>query len=284
MQAERAGSKLDLGTQNPSRGHPDAAVPDAVDAFSPAAPSPLPLWLGLLVLGLSGLVFLGERAVGEATIYGAIAGLFGAPDNPGALLVFTVVSSMGDGYFAAGVVAAVFLWCRDPRRRQLIVLGALAVCVVAPMCKWLIDRPRPYGGRHAWPSGHTLTACVLALPLLGLSRRADVGLVAAVVAVAAGRVLGLHHWPSDVLGGAGLGIFLVAALARIPLVVPAGLTSPRTGLWVILTLAWFELWRMGQDRPGRECLLSVTFITFVLMAALGEALARRPGPAGELER
>ncbi|MEZ5965540.1 MAG: phosphatase PAP2 family protein [Planctomycetota bacterium] len=253
----------------------------------------VPLWFGPALLLASGGVYLLEQVLGEDWLHDAIEVGLGVSGNAGVRLVLAAVASLGDGYLAAVVVAAVLVWSRSANRRQTILLAVLAASAVAPVIKALIDRTRPYGGGHSWPSGHVTTVCTLALPLVGASRRGegtlvgasrgrDAALLAIVLAVGAARVLGLHHWPSDVVGGAGLAAVMVALLQRLPPVLPPALTSRRLGEVTLWSVFAFELWRMGQDWPGRECVLTTAVLAFVLMAMLVGPAARSlaASPAG----
>lgn len=76
--------------------------------------------------------------------------------------------------------------------------------------KYLVNRSRPYGGDHSFPSGHTATAFMSATLLHKeygwRSPWFSIGgyTVAAVTGVS--RILNNAHWMSDVVAGAALGI------------------------------------------------------------------------------
>jgi membrane-associated phospholipid phosphatase len=67
--------------------------------------------------------------------------------------------------------------------------------------------PFGFGGRYAWPSGHTSAAVSVAAALSAYSRELAVGLVAYPIAlgIGTGMILGDHHWTSDVVAGALIG-------------------------------------------------------------------------------
>src|SRR5205823_1164647 len=121
-------------------------------------------------------------------------------------------------------LVAVPLWWRGVRTATFDVLLLLAITIVATEAiKYLVDRPRPCDALAnvntlagyrcsaefdpAFPSGHASRAFAVAA-FLTIRFRWRLGIPAGAFAVLAGisRVyLGLH-WPSDVLGGAAVGI------------------------------------------------------------------------------
>ncbi|GAA2805815.1 phosphatase PAP2 family protein [Kribbella solani] len=143
-----------------------------------------------------------------------------------------VVSDIGGVWPLAAVLivtAAVHLVRRRPIRTLIVaaVWVALTQAVVL-LTKTLVGRTPPKGhvdqlaaGGMSWPSGHTadslamlmIAATVLTMPGTKLDTvlRWVVPIVSAAVAVS---VVRLHyHWPSDVVGGWGLGLVL-GSLAR----------------------------------------------------------------------
>lgn len=109
-----------------------------------------------------------------------------------------------------------------------VVLVGLAT-TASPILKDLIDRPRPWPGElvirepgrgSGYPSGHALVsmlaygymayAAVLHAP--GAARRYLLSVAAgAILLIGWGRMYDGAHWPSDVYGGWGVGIVLLAA-------------------------------------------------------------------------
>jgi undecaprenyl-diphosphatase len=146
------------------------------------------------------------------------------------MIFFTILS----GVYVIFLVA-VPLWIRGLREATFDVLLLLGITVlVTEAIKFLVDRPRPCDALTnvrqlagyqcaaefdpAFPSGHASRAFAVAA-LLTVRFRWRAGLPAGAFAVLAGisRVyLGLH-WPTDVLGGAVIGIglaILVEVLSR----------------------------------------------------------------------
>ncbi len=73
--------------------------------------------------------------------------------------------------------------------------------------KYAVDRTRPNGGHHSFPSGHTSTTFATAdIVLQRFGWRAGVAAYAAAAYVGASRVADRDHYPSDVVFGAAVGI------------------------------------------------------------------------------
>jgi undecaprenyl-diphosphatase len=145
---------------------------------------------------------------------------------PVVLVLFRVASRLGDGVFWYALMLGLLL--RDPRGAALPVLHMLASGLLCTMLykalKGTTSRPRPYQvhahiaagakplDRFSFPSGHTLHAVAFTLVALEHFPGLAPLLVPVTLLIAASRVvLGLHY-PSDVLGGAALGV-LIAALS-----------------------------------------------------------------------
>lgn len=134
----------------------------------------------------------------------------------------------------AAVAAGVLLLLRRWRAAVVVVVARLGELATVTLLKVAVDRMRPHLLPHlvqaegaSFPSGHTagsaavygVVAVVLGAWLGRAARRwlfVAVGLI--VAAVAASRVLVGVHFPTDVLGGAALGVLWVAVAL---LVVPA---------------------------------------------------------------
>lgn len=119
------------------------------------------------------------------------------------------------------------------RRFHACAFGA-ASCLIAGgalhAAKWVFGRPRPkvyvengaYGfdfftpmnaAMNALPSGHTQAAFTFAVVLAFLWPRYDCLWLAFAALIAVCRVIGLDHWPGDVIAGAWLGCAVPAAAA-----------------------------------------------------------------------
>lgn len=110
-------------------------------------------------------------------------------------------------------------------RTFLIATSYLTMGVLVNGLKYTVREPRPTGARNSFPSGHTATAFMGAELVRMEYKDASVwyGVGAYVVATGVGvlRVWNERHWATDVLAGAGIGIFecacgLLAAAVRTP--------------------------------------------------------------------
>ena len=119
------------------------------------------------------------------------------------------------------VLAAVALLCTKKYRKYgLMLLAGLVVAMLAgnlalknlfarPRPCWLdesvpllIDRPRDY----SFPSGHTMAAAIGATILTAADRRFGWVAIPLAVLIAFSRMYLYVHFPSDILGGAVLGV------------------------------------------------------------------------------
>lgn len=151
-----------------------------------------------------------------------------------------VVTALGTAPVVLPVLlVASALWARARGRWWLVVVAPLlllAGMAVRYSSMWLIDRPRPpvedwlvLASGQSFPSGHTTTAALaygLSVVLLaGSLRRGAVRTVLMALLLAVAGLAGVSrvvlgvHWPTDVLGGWCLALFLVSVstvlLARL---------------------------------------------------------------------
>ncbi|HWA40916.1 MAG TPA: phosphatase PAP2 family protein [Gemmatimonadales bacterium] len=100
-----------------------------------------------------------------------------------------------------------------------LAVSLVAVTLIGRGMKKVIGRARPseasdqytfdpFGSYNAFPSGHTITAFAISTVLADASHNkwADLGLYTLAGGTAAARLVGNHHWLSDVTGAALLGI------------------------------------------------------------------------------
>ena len=124
------------------------------------------------------------------------------------------------------------LW---PARRYRMAIAALVSAAIArlalkPLIVALIARPRPYvalvnvhniigpqtGEEYqSFPSGHALFFFALAMAAYLYDRRLGWWFFAGATLMGIARVTGGIHWPSDILGGAIIGILTAWLLVRL---------------------------------------------------------------------
>jgi len=133
-------------------------------------------------------------------------------------------------YVMAGAVISLvlstwFLRFRQYRKRHLELLYLALVSafsarfVVAEVIKYIFNRPRPFAvldgvqqllqhsAGRSFPSGHASLAFAIAATVAFYYPKTSILFFIAAVNVGVARVIAGVHWPSDILGGALVGIF-----------------------------------------------------------------------------
>lgn len=125
----------------------------------------------------------------------AIIALFGGPER---------FRAVGAGSLASGIGIAMFLWLKrfTGRRRP---------CAIEPHC-WATLLPPD---QFSFPSGHTITAFAMAVPLSLFYPSLLAGLLFCAISIAVSRILLGMHFLSDVVVGAILGSALGYAVFAI---------------------------------------------------------------------
>lgn len=175
----------------------------ATDARHLAAPDPI------VVLAVGGAGALGAHN-SDTRAFNWAAERQAAHPNPPLARIGNVY---GDGFVQAGLAVAAWGFGRhrgDARYEALgadLIRAAFLNGVITQSLKIAIDRDRPDGGRHAFPSGHASASFATATVILrdrGVLASSPFFAAAALVPVA--RVRTLHHWVSDTVFGAAIGI------------------------------------------------------------------------------
>ena len=178
---------------------------------------------------LTALAFTGRFVPHEASFARLVQ------DAPGGGSIETVAGVLASPileYALVGIVALRALSLRDYVLAAAAVL-ALAAIALNPVIKDLVGRDRPtaaevivreHAGGFGFPSGHVQTATLAyGYAAAGVARlvprvaavAATVALLA-VAAIAFDRIYTGAHWPSDVAGGALIGLLLLMAAIRLP--------------------------------------------------------------------
>ena len=195
-------------------------------------------------------------------------------------------------------VVALPLWRRHRPLAVALLFSQGLGLFLGLVLQELIGRPRPTGvhlllgqpSTGSFPSGHAVLVAAAATVLAAsdLPRRGRAAAVTLAVGVALSRVAVGHHWPSDVLAGALLGVGVGAAAHGLLARGERGLGRLRWLLWpqvglvaVVSLAAWLGLLRGGVPLPLTD--KSCHFLLFGGIAfwlALGwEAPGRARGPA-----
>ena len=127
-------------------------------------------------------------------------------------------------------ILAFYVLGRDKKRELLMIVHAFAAAVLArfiftEVIRYFYDRPRPFevldsvyqliqhslGG--AFPSGHAAFFFALATGVFFYRKWCGVLFYALALSIGFNRVAASIHWPSDILGGAVVGIISAWTLA-----------------------------------------------------------------------
>ncbi len=136
----------------------------------------------------------------------------------------------GDGFLQSGAAIAVWAFARERKDARLEATGSdliraqLLNGVLTQGLKRIVDRGRPDGGGHAFPSGHASAAFATAAVIqrnYGAARSVPFYVLGGFVGWS--RVRTGHHWLSDVVFGGALGISTGLAV-----------TKGRTGKWSVI--------------------------------------------------
>ena len=134
---------------------------------------------------------------------------------------FTVISKLADCGFIWILAAAVMLFIKKWRPAGIVLLLSLGISAVigSLAVKNIVCRLRPFnadealmlliphpGGYYSFPSGHTLSSAACATVLTLENRKFAYGAIPMAVLIAFSRLYLYVHFPTDVIGGALIGI------------------------------------------------------------------------------
>ena len=191
----------------------------------------------LLALGLVMSLFIDRAVIAAIASAPASVETLGQLLEPFGNSIFPIIGGGGVMVLCLGVGLS---FARGPMRRvfwsfsqlaAMVSLSALWVGVLVRVLKALFGRPRPTKwleeGLYHWlpaqfqhlhvsmPSGHTATVFAMAFIVSVFLPKYRLAIIAFAALVGMGRVMTLHHWPSDIMMGAVLGWFFARGVASL---------------------------------------------------------------------
>lgn len=139
-----------------------------------------------------------------------------------------VFNWLADGWLY-GLVALALVALDGANAKATIRAAAAAVLtahLLYPGIKSCVARPRPFErdptiesllpplDRYSFPSGHCMTAAAAFLPVGAAHPDAAVGLLVCWLGIAWARVAAAHHYPTDLVAGALVGLAVSLAVTR----------------------------------------------------------------------
>ena len=180
------------------------------------------------------------RARGRFTIAVLLASssLLPAHATAQAKLATTKIGDVGEVALPAAAAALALAHHDGKGIRELALASATTLGVVFTL-KPIINRRRPNGGNHSFPSGHTASA-FMGAAFLQVRYGWAYGLPAYAAAAFVGysRVHAKEHWTTDVVAGAALGIASNLAFTRRYHRVQLTPTAVPGGVGVSALVAW----------------------------------------------
>jgi membrane-associated phospholipid phosphatase len=182
------------------------------------------------------LALLTALAVAGALLPGEIAFSQGVQETPGGGRIEEIADGLAlpvVEYVVVGAVAALALRRRDYALAATALLALLAMSL-NPAFKEIVRRDRPsaadltireHPSGYGFPSGHVQSATLVYGYAVIVARQylrdpaatlATAASLLAIALIAFDRVYNGVHWPTDVLGGATIGVLLLAAAVLLP--------------------------------------------------------------------
>lgn len=140
-----------------------------------------------------------------------------------------VISKLGNGWIYL-ILGVIVFSCVGREALPVVVLAGLnaaALHCLFPIIKRRIGRPRPFHvdpklpsllkilDEHSFPSGHTMTLSGVLVPIVIAWPSITMSAMALVLSMAWSRIATAHHYPSDVVVGAALGVVMGYPLSAI---------------------------------------------------------------------
>ena len=132
--------------------------------------------------------------------------------------IFTTMGKMGAVWI---LIAVIFFFFKKYRKYGFMILVGLGVGLVVGnlFLKNVIARPRPFEikdivllikepGEFSFPSGHTLSSFISATIILFANKKLGIFSFVLATLIALSRLYFFVHYPSDILGGILLGVFI----------------------------------------------------------------------------
>ena len=233
---------LGLLLSRPLQGQAAESVPTmALSADTSHTPAPVKLWHVGVALGGTALISIIDDDVQHWVMENR---------TQNAQDIADVVEEWGGFYVPIGVavgtmgLGAIIKKPEVTRTGVRVGVSVVGAGVVGQIMKLSIGRHRPseaddqytfspFAGNSSFPSGHTLTAFAVSTTLADAidNTWADVGLYTLAAGTGVSRVIGNHHWVSDIVGGALVGIttakFVDGKWSLFGLKSPEFLTGPQ---------------------------------------------------------
>ena len=106
------------------------------------------------------------------------------------------------------------------------ISAVLARFIITEIIRWLRNRPRPFvesqvnlllphSANGSFPSGHAAFFFALSLTVYFYNKKAGILFFIASTLICISRVFSGLHWPSDILGGAVVGLFAAWLIHKI---------------------------------------------------------------------
>jgi membrane-associated phospholipid phosphatase len=160
----------------------------------------------LLTIAIGGALALAVRPA-DARVVASMSGNHAAEES------LDAGSALGDGFVQVGAAVATYGIGASLHRPAAASFGAdlieaqAVTGLMTQVLKVTVDRTRPNGGGHSFPSGHA-SATFATAGVIARRFGCRYGSIAYAAAgyVAASRITDRQHYPSDVIFGAALGI------------------------------------------------------------------------------